>query len=215
MAATRRYTITARVRLLICALLGIATAVLVTLAGRGQYAALAAWDVAGVTYAGSVLLMVLRFDEATTKSHALSENPGRAAGDVLLLVASLASLFAVGLLIVQAGNASGTEKLIDVALGLGSVIISWGVVHTIFLLTYARLYYGEPQGGISFSQPSAPRYADFAYVAFTIGMTFQVSDTELGTKRIRATALKHALLSYVFGTVIIASTINFLAGLSK
>jgi uncharacterized membrane protein len=67
---------------------------------------------------------------------------------------------------------------------------------------------------VDFNQDDPPRYADFAYLAFTIGMTFQVSDTDLKTTEIRATALRHALLSYLFGSVILAATINLIAGLA-
>jgi len=98
---------------------------------------------------------------------------------------------------------------------LVSVVVSWAVVHTLFLLKYARLYYGTPEGGVDFTGHGRPQYSDFAYLAFTIGMTFQVSDTSLQTKELRATVLKQALLSYVFGTVIIATTINTVVSLSS
>jgi uncharacterized membrane protein len=78
--------------------------------------------------------------------------------------------------------------------GIGSVIVSWFAVHTVFTLRYARLYYAGAQGGIGgigFNQPEAPAYVDFAYVAFTIGMAYQVSDTDLQTRKLRATALQH------------------------
>jgi uncharacterized membrane protein len=68
---------------------------------------------------------------------------------------------------------------------------------------------------VDFNEDDAPDYRDFAYLAFTIGMTFQVSDTTLQTSEIRRTALRHALLSYVFGAVVIATTINLVAGLGK
>jgi uncharacterized membrane protein len=77
------------------------------------------------------------------------------------------------------------------------------------------LYYGQPEGGINFNEQASPDYKDFAYLAFTLGMTFQVSDTDLQTKTIRGTALRQSLLAYLFGTVIIATTINTLASLSK
>jgi len=70
-------------------------------------------------------------------------------------------------------------------------------------------------GGIDFTQDPDPTYRDFAYVGFTIGMTFQVSDTDIGKTTIRATVLRHALLSFLFGTVVLAITINLLAGLSR
>ncbi len=79
---------------------------------------------------------------------------------------------------------------------------------------YARLYYTGEDGGIDFNEDEPPTYVDFAYLAFTIGMTFQVSDRP-ETRAIRATALRHALLSYLFGAIIVATTINLIAGLAK
>jgi uncharacterized membrane protein len=95
------------------------------------------------------------------------------------------------------------------------VVLSWTVVHTVFALRYASLYYHGTDGGLDFNQDTPPRFSDFAYVAFTIGMTFQVSDTELTTPEVRGTALRHALLSYLFGSVILAATINLIAGLAR
>jgi uncharacterized membrane protein len=97
---------------------------------------------------------------------------------------------------------------------VGSVAAAWAVVHTVFTLRYALLYYGGPDGGVNFNQKEDPAYADFAYLAFTIGMTYQVSDTDLQTRPIRATALRQALLSYLLGAVILAVTINLVAGLA-
>jgi uncharacterized membrane protein len=81
------------------------------------------------------------------------------------------------------------------------------------MLRYARSYYGEPAGGISFNEQDPPAYLDFAYFSFTIGMTFQVSDTNITRKAIRHLALHHALLSYLFGAVILATAINIFASL--
>jgi uncharacterized membrane protein len=88
-------------------------------------------------------------------------------------------------------------------------------VQTVFTSRYARLYYSHPAGGIDFNQEAPPRYSDFAYLAFTVGMTFQVSDTDLQTSAVRATALRHALLSYLLGAVILATTINLISGLIR
>jgi uncharacterized membrane protein len=81
------------------------------------------------------------------------------------------------------------------------------------MLRYAELYYAGTRGGVDFNQDEPPRYLDFAYLSFTIGMTFQVSDTNLQAPSIRATALRQALVSYLFGAVILASMINLIAGL--
>ena len=92
--------------------------------------------------------------------------------------------------------------------------LSWACLHTVFTLRYARAYYsGKTAGGINFNEESPPDYRDFAYVSFTIGLTFQVSDTNLASKQIRRIALRHALLSFLFGAVIISLTINLVASL--
>jgi uncharacterized membrane protein len=76
------------------------------------------------------------------------------------------------------------------------------------------VYYSEPIGGIDFNTSEEdPRYVDFAYLSFDLGMTFQVSDTNLHTSELRAIVLRHTLLSYVFGSVVLATTINLVAGL--
>jgi uncharacterized membrane protein len=117
--------------------------------------------------------------------------------------------------LVKAGHESGFEKEVLLASGVASIVASWGVVHTVFGLRYAALYHRTPGGGIDFNSDEKPTYADFAYVAFTVGMTYQVSDTDLTARVIRHAALRHALLSFLFGTVIIATTINIAAGLAN
>jgi uncharacterized membrane protein len=99
-------------------------------------------------------------------------------------------------------------------LGVLSVVLAWGVVHTVYTLRYADIYY-RTGGGIDFNDDPMPDYRDFAYLAFTIGMTYQVSDTSLQTKTIRRTALRHSLLSYLFGTAIIAVMVNIVAGIVR
>ena len=115
----------------------------------------------------------------------------------------------IGADVVPAFHASEGNELLAVA----SVALSWFTVHILFMLRYAQLYYTGPDGGVNFNQDAPPRYLDFAYLAFTIGMTFQVSDTDLEKSAIRAAALRHALLSYLFGAVILAATVNLIAQL--
>jgi len=134
--------------------------------------------------------------------------------DAVLLSAAMASLIAVGAVLIAAGHASGDLKYLEAGFGLVSVFVSWALVHTVFTLKYARLYYSGHAGGIDFNETDRPQYSDFAYLSFTIGMTFQVSDTNVQTKQIRRTALRHAWLSFPLGVVIIATTINLVAGLA-
>ena len=120
-----------------------------------------------------------------------------------------------GGVLVRAGHTTGLTRGLLVGLSVASVVLAWSVVHTVFTLRYANLYYTGRPGGVDFNEQEAPDYIDFVYLALTIGMTFQVSDTDLKTKDIRRTAVRHALLSYMFGAIILAATVNLIAGLSK
>ena len=121
----------------------------------------------------------------------------------------------MGFALVKAGEATGGMKAYLIALGLLSVLLSWTVVHTVYMLRYARAYYGDPVGGIEFNEEEPPTYTDFAYFSFTVGMTFQVADTNITSKAIRRVTLHHALLSYLFGAVLLGLVINVVATLLK
>lgn len=176
---------------------------------------LVGWDAAASGWLALQWGRLSRLDAARTARLAKLEDPNRAVRDVLLLAACLASLLAVGVVLTSAHAVSrGLSRDLYGALGVASVVISWFVVHTVFTTRYARLYYSGEPGGIDFHQSEPPCFADFAYVGFTVGATFQVSDTDLSSPEMRRTVLRHSLLSYVFGAVIIASTVNLLAGLA-
>ena len=99
-----------------------------------------------------------------------------------------------------------------------TVVLSWAVINTIYTLRYADQNFGSKPGGIAFGtedDQQHPSYRDFAYVAFTIGMCYQVSDTTLRDPHVRRTALTHAILSYVFGVVIVAGSVNLISGLFR
>jgi uncharacterized membrane protein len=185
------------------------------LLGAGRAAPLIGWDVLALVFCGWVWSTVWRLGAAATASHAGREDPSRDLADLVLLGAAVASLIAVGAELFGAGSASGNLKYMEAGLALASVFVSWTLVHTVFTLKYARLYYSGRARGIDFNEPDDPQYSDFAYLAFTIGMTFQVSDTNIKTKEIRRTTLRHAWLSFPLGAVIIATCINLVAGLAK
>jgi uncharacterized membrane protein len=194
---------------------GIGAGLLAALPGSWQIGTLVGWDVAAGMYVAWTWATIWHRDPAATAQLALREDPGRAITDPLLLVASVASVLAVGLVITAGGTAGPGEQELRAGLAVASVALSWTVVQTVFTLHYARLYYGHPAGGIDFSKTARPRYGDFAYLAFTVGRTYQVSDTALQTSALRAAALRQALLSYLLGAVILATTINLVAGLLR
>jgi uncharacterized membrane protein len=197
------------------AVLGSAAGVLASLSGSWQLGVLIGWDVAAVVYVAWTWTRLRRCDAAATARLAVREDPGRATVDVVLLVASVASVLAVVVVITVGGAGTTVTRDLHAALAVASVALSWTVVQVVFASHYARLYYSEPVGGIEFNDDVPPRYSDFAYVAFTVGMTYQVSDTDLKSSAFRSRALSHALLSYLLGAVILATTINLVAGLVR
>jgi uncharacterized membrane protein len=178
-----------------------------------QAAILLGWDSAAVFFAARTWANVLPMSSTQSGVHAVKEDPSRALADSVVLVAAVANLASVGLILVKAASATGGTKAYLLSIGVVSVVLAWGVVHTVFTLRYARIYYSGTHGGVDFNQKADPDYSDFAYLAFTIGMTFQVSDTDLTSAPIRRTALRHALISYLFGAVIIGLIINVVASL--
>jgi uncharacterized membrane protein len=206
----------ARNRLLVAVAVGVVGAVVTAMLGGARLALLVGWDLAALTFCGSMWRAMWPMDPGATQAHSQRENPGRDTTDLVLVGAGLASLVAVGLVLVGASNDDASAKFVVAGLAAVSVFVSWTTVHTVFAARYASLYYEGTPGGIDFNQDDeGPDYRDFAYLAFTLGMTFQVSDTDLTTKAVRRTALRQALVSFPLGTVIIASMINLVSGLAK
>jgi uncharacterized membrane protein len=204
---------TALVRVILCAVIGILIAIGFASFTPWEVSSLLAWDAAAAIFCAWVWVALRGADAATTQRIATREDDSRPAADAVLIAASIASLLGVGFALLQASNQTGTARTLTTAVAVATVALSWLAVQTVFVLRYAHLYYVE--GGFDFHDDKAPDYADFTYVAFTIGMTYQVSDTDLTSKRIRKSALRHALLSYVFGIAVIAITINVVASLLR
>ncbi len=202
-----------RKRLTIAALVALPTAVVVAVVAPWQLAVLSGWDAAAMFIVGSIWLFIVRTDTDATREAALKEDLSAVNNDLIILVASVASLGGVILNLVEAKETAGILKAVMTTISVFTVVISWLTVHTIFTLRYAHLYFQSPEGGIDFNNDLPPDYLDFAYLAFTVGMTFQVSDTNISKRVIRRALTRHALLAYVFGTVIIGVTISVVVGL--
>jgi uncharacterized membrane protein len=202
-------------RIGVSGLVGAIAAVVAILLGEALIAPAVGWDGGALTFLVWTWLTIAPMGAPDTAAHATREGPSRPVSDVLLLGAAVVSLAAVGIVLVQASSAQGFAQDLLAGVGVATVALSWLVVHTVYTLQYARLYYSGDPGGVDFNQDGPPRYADFAYLSLTLGMTFQVSDTDLRTSEIRATVLRQALLSYLFGVVIFATTINLIASLGS
>jgi uncharacterized membrane protein len=175
----------------------------------------AGWGAAALAVLVWTWVRVGPYDAEQTAMRARAEDFSRATGDATVLVASVCSLVPVGYTILEAGRRHGGEKVALIVLAVTVVALSWALVHTIYALRYGDLYYADPMGGIDFNESDPPDYRDFAYVALTMGMTYQVSDTSLTTKAFRRTALRHALLAYLFGSIIVALLVNTVASLLR
>ncbi len=205
----------AKTKVAVAALAGLVVALGIGGLLSWKVAPLAGWDMAAIIYVIWTWQTIWPLNGEVTAAHAVREDPSRGAADSVVLVAGLASLLAVGVLL-AAGSSAGEPGRISLAgLGVVSVVVGWIVVHTLFTLRYAELFYTDTPGGVDFGGTQQPSYKDFAYLAFTLGMTFQVSDTGFNDTTFRTTALRHALISYLFGTIIVATTINLIAGLTK
>jgi uncharacterized membrane protein len=201
-------------RLLVSGLVGlVAVLIAIPASAPWQLTVIAGWNTAAATYLMLVWITISRFSAEQTEAMATIEDNSRHWAGFVLLTASTASLLGVIFGLHRANLSDGALRFWLTVGVITGVVLSWTLVHTVYVLRYAHIYYSSGGHGITFPGDEAPDYLDFAYVAFTLGMTFQVSDNAFSSRRIRRTALAHCLLSYLFGAVIIATSINVIAGL--
>jgi len=193
--------------------IGVGVGVTAWLLWRPLYAPLCAWAACCLVYLVWIWAQVWPLSGRDTARRAIREDPGRRVVDGLLLVCAVSiQVDLVVVLSVSRGEPSGESRLVAL-LGLVSVILNWALAQTLFTLRYAHQYHSLG-GGIDFNRDGyQPRYHDFAYFAFNLGMTFQVSDTTVSEPAIRLTVLRHTLLSYLFSTLVLANVINVVVGI--
>ncbi len=202
-------------RIVVDALGGLAVAIVLIPFIDWAIAFIIGWDVFCALFLASIWLTIMKADGPKTQKLARREDETRATAAFLLLAASVTSVLAVAIPLSMAGTEDGGTKVALISVATVTVVLSWFVVNTVFTLRYADLYFRAHAPVIDFGCDELPNYQDFAYVAFTIGMTYQVSDTTLRNRSLRRTVLGHALMSYLFGVVIVAAAINLIAGLVR
>ena len=206
-------------RLVVNAAIGVIVAMAVTPFVALPLAVLVGWDAAGLTFLLAVLPVIVRADGARTERVATREDETRDTASLLVQASCAASLVSVAVALGFVKHESGGRRALIVTIAIVTVMLSWTVVNCVFTLRYADLFYrspGQSNRAVDFgyeADAGPPDYRDFAYLAFTIGMTYQVSDTALHDRRLRGTVLYHAFLSYFFGVVIVATGVNVIAGL--
>jgi len=181
-------------------------------------ALVAGWDGAALTILLAIWPVIIRADSSLAPQLAARQDETEGAARALLVGASVASLLGAGYVLYLAGRENGAPRILLIGVAVLTVVLSWTVINTVYTLRYADQHFRSKPGGIEFGADDGrqhPGYRDFAYVAFTIGMCYQVSDTTLRDPLIRRTALAHAIMSYVFGVVIIAGSVNLISGLFR
>jgi uncharacterized membrane protein len=204
-----------RTRVMVAAAVGALAALVVAWFVPWQLTVLVGWDVTAALVVATVWLAIGRFSPEQTRELATQEDDSRASTHLLLIGAALVSLVGVAVAFLKANEPAHHDDVWLEAFGVATIVCSWLLVHTIFALRYAHLYYSDPPGGIDYKSKGReePDYVDFAYTAFTVGMTFQVSDTDITRREMRHQVLRHALISFLFGAVILATTVNVIASL--
>jgi uncharacterized membrane protein len=149
-------------------------------------------------------------DAAATRAYVHRQDVRPVVEEIIIVSAGLAGLVAtVVLLLIRSDN--GGAAAVIAPIGVAAV---WAGLHLTYATRYAHLYYRTDSGGIDFNSEDPPAYRDFFYFSYNLGMTYQVSDTAVTRTQIRGIVLRHCLLSYVFGTVILATTINLVVGIA-
>ncbi len=173
--------------------------------------AVAAWDGFAVVALMLTWLTILTLRPAQICTLAQREDPGRVISMVLVVLGAVAALLAVVVLLQESVSMQGAQKVRAIVLALSAVALAWMLIHTVFTLRYAHLFYDVPTGSRPLDFPGdveMPDYLDFAYFAFVVGMTAQTSDVVIRTSRIRRTALLHGVVSFAFNTAVVALSIG-------
>lgn len=176
------------------------------------------WDVFALSFTVTCWIVFFTRNTDDIRKYARSDDGSRIFVFVFILLASFASMVMVLLIMVS----EDTNATLYIPVAVAGILLSWAMVHTMFGMHYAHMYYDDDEEdsskhaeGLEFPEEDRPDYIDFAYFSFVIGMTFQVSDVQISSRMIRRTALLHGLLAFILNTFVVALTINLVAGLRK
>ena len=207
--------------------LGLATGAAVFFAARGHLriwsAAIAGWNAVAVVILALDWVTIVTTPQRKIRQIAQQQDLSRFLVFLFVVVTASAALFAVGFLVSVKRSQTDGHFIVHLLLTLMTVIFSWALVHTVYGLRYAHAFYGDTDepgvnrhaGGLIFPGDHPPDYFDFAYFSFVVGMTCQVSDVQITSRRMRRIALFHSVLSFGFNTIILALLINIaVSGLS-
>ncbi|MFM9372947.1 DUF1345 domain-containing protein [Streptomyces sp. Da 82-17] len=196
-------------RLGVAVAVGVVVGVVVGVTTGPLLAVLAAIAATELVFAAAGWTVLWPMDAHATRANARRED-FRPVTDELVVVGTASSGLVAIVLLLLLGDSGDSHAAAAVA--LAGVFMSWAALHLMYATRYAYIYY-DSGGGIDFNSKEPPTYRDFLYFSYNLGMTYQVSDTNVSTTRIRAVVLRHSVLSYVFGTGILATAINLVMGI--
>ena len=204
-------------KLFICLFFGLIAFVLTPSGVESLVRIMIGWDTFSIFMVVFGWITFFKTSAQQIRAQAKVQDENRVVIFSIVLIATLAGLIAVIILIItKAENKDGSAFKIPIA--VAGMFLSWLLIHTTFTLRYAHIFYGnhreKPEinaGGLEFPKEDKPDYLDFAYFSFNVGMTFQVSDVVVTSKRLRKLVLLHSLISFIFATIMIALTINLIS----
>ena len=215
------YRLDAHYRLIISLVVSVITFLVI----NGKFTVPAVILFTWISFAMAIIIMdwiiIMSSHPREVRKIAKLQDSSRAFLFLFVIAASIASMGAVVFLLKSSKGLHGAAINEHILLAIVAVIVSWWLLHTIFTLKYAHMYYDtdkddgtpRPGGGLEFPGNEEPDYLDFVYFSFVLGMTFQVSDVEIASKHIRRLAWLHGLLSFGYNTAILALSINVISGM--
>ena len=198
------------VRITLGAGIGLVVGLIVGFAAGPSLGVLAGIAAAGISTVAAGWLALWPLDAAATRTFVQGENIRPVAEEIIIVAAALCGMVAIVVLLLTGHSANGVALAVAAPIGVAA---GWAGLQLTYATRYAHLYYETPEGGIDFNNDHAPAFSDFFYFSHNLGMTYAVSDNSVSSGTIRAIVLRHCLLSYVFGTVILATTINLVVGI--
>lgn len=183
-----------------------------------QLQGLLAWCVGALTYLVLAWWLAVEFDAARTRAHAQAQDQPGLLLFTILLLSVFASMAAITFMLQRVQELSTGQRLGHLTLSLMALAISWLLMQTIFAFRYAHVYYqeelrGHPHGaGLEFPGKLPPDYFDFLYYAHVVGMTSQVSDVVVTSRQMRRMTLLHSVTAFAFNMLVLALSINVMAG---
>lgn len=176
---------------------------------------LLSWDLGAAAYVCLAWLAILTANPELTRQRVQLFDQSAYVIFLVVLTAACVSMVGAGFLSGDIKQLSSAGKATRVALTAVAVFLSWALIHTVFTFHYAREYYGTADdavpGGLAFPNCETPAYIDFAYFAFVVGMTAQVSDVAVTSTSMRRTTLAHGVMSFIFNIAVLAVSINVIS----